>query len=58
MPLKKHIVELTPEARDRLKVLTRKGNLSARRMKRALILLAANDGDKDEEIAAKARSTA
>lgn len=55
MPLKKYIVELTPEERDRLEVLTRKGNVSARRMKRALILLAADDGDKDEEIAAKAR---
>ena len=55
MPLKKYIVELTQEERDRLEVLTRKGSLSARRMKRALILLAADDGDKDEEITAKAR---
>lgn len=55
MPLKKYIVELTPEERDRLEALTRKGNLSARRMKRALVLLAADDGDKDQDIAAKAR---
>jgi transposase len=53
--LKKYIVDLTPEERDCLEGLTRKGNLSARRMKRALVLLAADDGDKDEEIASKAR---
>jgi transposase len=52
---KKYIVELTPDERSRLESLTRKGNISARRMKRALILLAADDGDKDEEIAAKVR---
>lgn len=56
MPLKKkYIVELTPEERDRLEALTRKGSTSARRMKRALVLLAAGEGDKDEEVAAKAR---
>jgi transposase len=53
--LKKYIVELTPDERDRLEALTRKGSTSARRMKRALVLLAAGEGDKDEEIAAKAR---
>jgi transposase len=52
---KKYIVELTPEERDRLEALTRRGSTSARRMKRALILLAADEGDKDKEIAAKAR---
>lgn len=53
--LKKYIVELTPAERERLEALTRKGNVSARRMKRALVLLAADDGDKDEDSAAKAR---
>ena len=52
---KKYIVELTSEERDCLEALTRKGSTSARRMKRALVLLAADEGDKDEEIAAKAR---
>jgi hypothetical protein len=52
---KKKIVELTPEERDRLEALTRRCHTSARRMKRALILLAADEGDKDEEIAAKVR---
>jgi len=55
VPLKKYIVELTPDERDHLEALTRKGSTSARRMKRALVLLAADEGDKDEEIAAKAR---
>lgn len=54
-PLKKYIVDLTPEERADLEALTRKGTASARRMKRALVLLAADDGDKDEAIAAKAR---
>jgi DNA-directed RNA polymerase subunit beta len=47
--------ELTPEERAELEALTRKGTASARRMKRALVLLAADDGDKDEAIAAKVR---
>ena len=51
------MVELAPEERERLKTLTSKGTISARRMKRALVLLAADEGDKDTEIAAKARVT-
>ena len=35
--------------------LTRKGKASVRRLKRALILLATDDGDVDDEIAAKVR---
>jgi transposase len=52
---KKYVVELSPEERVDLEALTRKGTASARRMKRALVLLAASDGDTDEEIAAKVR---
>jgi hypothetical protein len=54
-PLKKYAVELTPAERTDLEALARKGEASARRMKRALVLLAADDGATDEEIAAKVR---
>lgn len=54
-PLKKYVVELLPEERSSLEALTRRGSTSARRLKRALVLLAADEGDKDQEIAAKAR---
>jgi len=53
--VKKYVVEPTLEERAELAALTRKGTLSARRMKRALVLLAADDGDKDEDIAKRAR---
>jgi transposase len=53
--LKKYIVELSPEERADLQALTRKGATSARRMKRALVLLAASEGDTDEAIAVKVR---
>ena len=52
-PLKKYLVELTAEERSQLAVLTGKGRASARRIKRALVLLAAGAGDKDEDIASK-----
>jgi len=52
--LKKYVVELTLEERDHLEALTRRGTVRARRMKRALALLAADEGDKDEDIADKA----
>jgi|SRR3972149_5809426 len=52
-PLKKYLVELTAEERSQLVVLTRKGKASARRIKRALVLLAVGAGDKDEDIASK-----
>ena len=48
-------MELAPDEREGLETLTRKGMVNARRMKRALVLLAAADGDRDEGIAAKAR---
>jgi transposase len=52
---KKYIVELEVEERRQLEALTSKGSAKARRIKRALILLAADEGDKDEDIAAKLR---
>jgi hypothetical protein len=51
--LKKDVVRLTPEQRESLVALTRQGKASARRIKRASILLAADAGDKDELIAEK-----
>ncbi len=52
---KKYVVALTAEERDRLEALTRKGVARARRLKRALVLLAASDGDPDTAVATKAR---
>src|SRR6266498_4489574 len=54
-PLKKYIVQLTADERAELEGLTRKGSGKARRMKHALVLLAADDGDLDAEIAKKLR---
>lgn len=48
-------MQLPAEERSALDDLTRKGAASARRIKRALILLAADEGDTDEEIARKVR---
>lgn len=48
-------MELTPEERSELELLTRKGTLSARRMKRALVLLATDEGDTDEVVAKTVR---
>jgi transposase len=53
--VKKYIVALTPEERAELLALTTKGTCKARKLKRALVLLAAEDGDTDAEIAAKVR---
>ena len=53
--MKKYVVKLTAAERAELLALTRKGKESARRIKRALVLLASDDGDKDEAIAAKVR---
>ena len=47
----KYIVTLTMEERDRLVELTRSGKPGARKMKRAQILLMADGGSSDEEIA-------
>ena len=51
--MKKYLVELTAEEWSQLMALTRKGKTSARRIKRALVLLDAGAGDKDEDIASK-----
>ena len=50
MPEKYHVT-LTPEERLELTQLTRRGELSARKMKRAQILILADKGHRDETIA-------
>jgi transposase len=52
MPAKKYVVNLTPSEREQLLELTRKGELGARKMKRAQILLKADEGWKDADIMA------
>jgi transposase len=52
MPAKKYIVTLTTEERQELLTLTRAGKLSARKMKRAQILLKADENWKDKDIMA------
>lgn len=56
--LKKYLVELTDDERSELEALIRGGKASVRRLKRALLLLAVDDGDKDEVAAGKARVSA
>ena len=51
MPKKKYHVELTPEERITLEQLLQRGKSSARKLTRARILLQADDGLIDEEIA-------
>ena len=50
MPAKKYIVKLADDERQHLLDLTSKGTIGARKMKRAQILLKADEGLKDEEI--------
>lgn len=50
MPAKKYMVKLDSDEREQLLALTRKGEIGARRMKRAQILLKADEGWKDEAI--------
>ena len=52
MPAKKYIVTLTNEERQELLALTGAGKLSARKMKRAQILLKADENWKDKDIIA------
>lgn len=52
MPAKKYIVTLTYEERQELLALTRAGKISARKMKRAQILLKADENWKDKDIIA------
>ena len=57
MPAKKYIVKLEARERAQLLELTRKGVIGARKMKRAQILLKADEGWKDEAIIAALNST-
>jgi len=50
MPAKKYIVKLTDEERETLLSLISKGEIGARTMKRAQILLKADEGLKDADI--------
>lgn len=50
MPAKLYRVDLKADEREALERLTRKGKISARKMKRAQILLKAADGLRDEDI--------
>lgn len=50
MPAKRYKVDLTKSERNDLERLTRRGTISARKMKRAQILLKAAEGDRDEAI--------
>jgi transposase len=50
MPAKKYIVKLESDERTQLLDLTSKGAIGARKMKRAQILLKADEGWKDEHI--------
>ena len=52
MPAKKYIVELRDEERQELLRLTKAGELSVRKMKRAQILLKVDENWKDQEIVA------
>lgn len=52
MPAKKYIVTLSSEERKELLTLTKAGEVSARKMKRAQILLKADEDWKDREIVA------
>jgi transposase len=52
MARKKYIVSLSNEERETLLEMTRKGEIKARKMKRAMILLKADEGTTDPQIMA------
>ena len=52
---KKYIVGLTDEEREELLGLARKGECKARKLKRALVLLSADEGKLDREVAGEVR---
>ncbi len=52
MPWKKYIINLTGEERQKLLDMTRKGEIKARKFKRAMILLKADEGLSDPQIMA------
>ena len=54
---KKYIVDLTDEERERLESLVSKGRQSARKIRRANILLLADDGRQDADISKSLRTS-
>lgn len=50
MPWKKYIINLNDEERNELVEMTRKGEIKARKFKRAMILLKADEGLSDPQI--------
>jgi transposase len=52
MPRKMYLVNLTAEERQKLLEMTRKGKINARKLKRAMILLKADEGLTDLQIIA------
>jgi transposase len=52
MPGKKYLINLSDEDRENLLQMTRKGTLKARKFKRAMILLKADEGLSDPQIMA------
>ena len=52
MPKKRYVVDLTPEERDALLAMVKRGPAAARKLTRARVLLLADEGRTDEEITA------
>lgn len=52
MPWKKYLINLSDEERETLLEMTRKGEIKARKFKRAMILLKADEGLSDPQIMA------
>lgn len=52
MPRKKYLINLNKEERELLEEMTRKGSVKARKFKRAMILLKADEGLSDPQIMA------
>ena len=50
MPRKKYLINLSDEDRENLLQMTRKGTLNARKFKRAMILMKADEGFSDPQI--------
>ena len=50
MPRKKYLINLSDEEKQQLTEITQKGTLKARKLKRAMILLKANEGLTDAQI--------
>lgn len=52
MPWKKYVINLNDEERQTLREMTRKGEINARKFKRAMVLLKADEGLSDPQIMA------